>query len=67
METMTFRIDGLDHVGGDPECGWCWSGYPKPHEDCTGLLHASFGDENYDGDYWLYYRCDVCGDTTGDD
>jgi hypothetical protein len=28
---------------------------------CPGLIHASFGDEMEDG-YWLYTRCDVCGE-----
>ncbi len=57
----TFTIDGSEHEIGDKECGVCWSGYPKPCK-CGGLIHAEFGDENYDGDYWLYYKCDLCGD-----
>lgn len=28
---------------------------------CPGLIHASFGDEMQDG-YWLYTKCDVCGE-----
>jgi hypothetical protein len=57
----TFKIDGVDHEIGDKECSDCWSGYPKPCK-CGGFIHAKFGDENYDGDYWLYYSCDVCGE-----
>lgn len=57
----TFKIDGVEHEIGDKECSDCWSGYPKPCK-CGGLIHAEFGDENYDMDYWLYYKCDLCGD-----
>ena len=60
---------GHQHRIGDPNCdeGWC-SGqgfsYPKPCETtdgCPGLVHANFGDESWDG-YWLYTKCDVCGE-----
>lgn len=55
-----------DHRSGDPTCGegWCLSDYPKPCEEpgCTGLVHANFGDENADCDYWLDTKCDVCGE-----
>lgn len=59
------------HTVGDAECtvGWCGgiSGYPENcefTEGCNGLVHAEFGDENGDGDYWLYYKCDQCGETS---
>lgn len=55
------------HGVGDKECGegWCGSHYPIPCDngDCKGLIHANFGDESYDGDYWCYTRCDVCGES----
>jgi hypothetical protein len=54
-------IDQDEHDVGDRECGQCWGGYPKDCP-CGGLIHASFGDENSDGDYWLATRCDRCGE-----
>ena len=57
----TFKIDTWTHVKGDKDCDGCWAGYPKECE-CGGLVHAEFGDENFDGDYWLIYLCDRCGD-----
>jgi hypothetical protein len=51
-----------DHNVGDKECHRCWTNYPKPCH-CGGLIHAEFCDEDYDGDYWLSYKCDKCGDT----
>ena len=50
-----------EHKIGDMGCSECWRDYPKLCE-CKGLIHASFGDENYDGDYWLYTKCDKCGE-----
>lgn len=53
------------HVVGDPACeeGWCGNVYPKPCDNggCPGLIHASYCDETDDG-YYLYTRCDVCGE-----
>lgn len=55
-----------NHVIGNKKCneGWCNKGshYPKQCV-CGGLIHADFGDENRDGDYWLYTKCDKCGGT----
>jgi hypothetical protein len=69
-EPVTFDFGdmiGYEHRIGDLGCdqGWCGSGYPKACEDpaCSGLVHANFGDENADGDYWLYTNCDVCGES----
>lgn len=61
-ETQTFTLGDLDdqHPIGDQACDECWSGYPKPC-GCGGLVHATFGDEDYDG-YWLYTKCDQCGE-----
>jgi len=56
-----FKIDHNNHFTGDKKCSGCWGNYPEPCK-CGGLIHAEFGDENYDGDYWLYYRCDKCGE-----
>lgn len=55
-------IDGNEHIVGDKGCSECWQDYPKTC-DCGGLIHASFGDENADGDYYLNYKCDKCGST----
>ena len=60
MGEDTFKIDGDDHRIGDDGCQECWCGYPKKCV-CGGLVHAAFGDENSDGDYWLYKKCDQCG------
>jgi hypothetical protein len=54
------RFGPLDHDRDDPECSYCWRGYPRPCA-CGGLVHAQFGDENWDGDYWLDRACDRCG------
>lgn len=59
------------HAVGDRGCeeGWCSGGlgsYPKlcdSTDGCPGLVHAAFGDENADGDYWLFTKCDVCGES----
>lgn len=59
-------IIGYEHRIGDEDCseGWCGSTYPKSceKEECTGLVHANFGDEDSDCNYWLYTKCDVCGE-----
>lgn len=62
-KTFKFGEDDSPHEIGKSDCDECWNGYPKRCEDrdCSGLIHASFGDENGDGDYWLYKECDVCG------
>jgi hypothetical protein len=65
--TLDITGEGMyQHRTGDPACdeGWCGGDYPKPceAEGCTGLVHADFGDEDYDGDYWLHTRCDRCGE-----
>ncbi len=66
-EIKTFDVSGegiYQHKIGDAECreGWCDGGrnYPCPCE-CGGLIHADFGDENWDG-YWLHTKCDKCGE-----
>lgn len=63
-ETIKFGDSSDLHKVGDAECGegWCGSSYPMPCK-CGGLIHANFGDEDYDG-YWLYKMCDKCGDVT---
>lgn len=57
---MYIEIDGNRHKIGESECPQCWSGYPKKCT-CGGLVHAEFGDENWEGDYWIYKECDKCG------
>lgn len=54
------EIDGDKHRVGNKNCEECWGNYPRKHKDCGGLVHSAFGDENYDGDYWLYTKCDKC-------
>jgi len=52
------------HEIGDSDCceGWCGGGFSYPRQcECGGLIHADFGDENSDCDYWLYTKCDKCG------
>jgi hypothetical protein len=64
----TFDVSGegrYDHVIGDEHCneGWCNGGDDFPYRcECGGLIHADFGDEEYSGDYWLYEKCDKCGE-----
>lgn len=58
------REVGTLHAVGDFDCkqGWCGdsiNGYPRKC-DCGGLVHAEFGDEDWDGDYWLITKCDTC-------
>jgi len=56
--------EGLyQHEIGNANCqeGWCSGGGGFPHPcRCGGLIHADFGDEDWD-DYWLYRKCDRCG------
>lgn len=65
METFTFGESHEPHEKGNPECPACWGDYPTPHY-CGGLMHAEFGDENWDS-YWLYYQCDQCAETSAPD
>jgi hypothetical protein len=62
LEVFDFGDLEYDHVVGAEVCEPCWSGYPQQHEcgmiGC--LLHAQFGDENADCDYWLYEMGDLC-------
>lgn len=67
METIDVSGEGMyQHVVGDENCraGWCAGRgpYPKPCE-CGGLIHADFGDEDSDCNYWLYTKCDRCGES----
>jgi len=60
MKTIDVSGEGLyRHIIGDKDCnkGWCGNGmgYPK-RCSCGGLIHADFGDENIDCNYWLYTR-----------
>lgn len=59
----TFEVNGYDHQKNNPECPACWRGFPVPCE-CGGLIHAEFGDENANGDYYLIYRCSKCDNYT---
>ena len=68
QDEATIDVSGeriYKHKVGDEKCqeGWCDGGdrWPKRCK-CGGLVHADFGDENSDGDYWLYRKCDRCDD-----
>ena len=63
LKTIDVSGEGIyQHIVGDENCcqGWCGEEYPKPCS-CGGLIHADFGDEDIDCNYWLYTRCDKCG------
>ena len=63
-DTIDVSGEGLyRHEVGDRKCGegWCGRDYPRPCV-CGGLIHADFGDEDRDCNYWLYLKCDRCGD-----
>lgn len=40
-----------------------WDDFTKMCPKCGGEVHSHFGDENYDGDYWLIYHCHKCGES----
>jgi len=63
MEIETFTIGDTDHPHeiGNVDCGYCWTEHPLQCE-CGGLIHTAFGDEDSDCNYWLYKRCDRCGE-----
>ena len=70
MTIDTFSMGDMNysvgHEVGNKNCPECWYNEVKTCESCNeGLVHTCFGDENSDGDYWLYYLCDKCGDTSG--
>lgn len=64
MKTFNVSGEGLyQHEVGNKDCqvGWCGvDDHPLPCK-CGGLIHVDFGDEDYDGDYWLCRKCDKCG------
>lgn len=62
MNTFKVSTDGnSEHEIGNAECPDCWSGFPVSCE-CGGLVHAEFGDEDADSNYWLHRKCDKCDD-----
>lgn len=68
-EQKTFDVSGEgihQHEVGNKDCigGWCggFDEFPHVHEGCGGLVHADFGDEDADDSYWLYCKCDKCGE-----
>jgi hypothetical protein len=63
MSEKFFEIGGnKNHKVGDKRCPECFgSAWPVPCK-CGGEIHSEFGDENSDGDYWLYTACDQCGE-----
>ena len=64
MDAIAVVLDGEEHrMVSTDECDTCWQGYPHVHEDCGGLIHADFGDESWNGDYWLRTLCERCGES----
>jgi hypothetical protein len=69
--TFAFSVAYADYshlvaASENDDCNSCWSSdWPKKCSDpeCKGYVHTEFGEENYDGDYWLNYCCDQCGST----
>ena len=62
MEQEFIEIAGISHRVGDIDCGEGWCGRASAFScKCGGLIHAEFGDENSNGDYWLHEMCDKCG------
>jgi hypothetical protein len=68
-EPRAFLPGGVfdDHTIAADNCRPCWSTYPKPctRADCSGLVHAVFGDYvgSFDDEgYYLETSCDVCGE-----
>jgi len=59
-KTFSFGDVDYPHEIGNRNCPECWDGYPKKCL-CGGLIHAQFGDEDSDCNYWLYQDCDKCG------
>lgn len=59
MSNNTIKIDESEHIIGDCDCDFCWTGYPKKCE-CGGLIHAEFIDEGCNGDVSIAYQCDKC-------
>lgn len=67
-ETITVGEWDAQHPVGDAGCmvGWCagvYGVFPHPcgRKECTGLMHAEFFEEDWDG-YYLSTKCDVCGE-----
>lgn len=64
----SIEVDGRVHLVDDKSCheGWCGGAYNYPkscgRQGCDGLVHAEFGDEDSDCNYWLYTKCDKCGE-----
>ena len=61
---MDWKPSGWEtfHKIGDPECSECFL-HGSSECACGGRIHHEYGDENYDGDYWTYDKCDKCGES----
>jgi hypothetical protein len=58
-----FTVGDKDyHEANNLKCSACWPGYPVRCK-CGGLIHAAYGDEDYDGDFYLVTLCSKCGST----
>ena len=51
----------VEHEKGNKDCPECWDKETLLCQ-CGGIIHTDFGDENSDGDYWLYKTCENCDD-----
>jgi hypothetical protein len=60
MERVFTLGTDTDHTVGDHGCPACPEDYPEPCR-CGGLIHATTGDEDVDGNPALITACDVCG------
>jgi len=64
-DTFKFGEAGAEEVHRiGAECVQCWKGYPRPCAKCVGgHVHGAWGDEDAaTGNYWLYTKCDTCGE-----
>lgn len=65
-EFFTFTgVGGSRHSIGDSNCTTCFDriGYPCK---CGGRIHSEFGDEHDNGDYYVLYCCEKCGEVSTD-
>lgn len=65
MPDFSIDEDFSSHIVGNEDCeeGFCGCRCDYPRKcTCGGLIHAEFGDEDADCNFWLYTRCDKCGE-----
>jgi len=63
MKTFDVSGEGIyTHVIGEDTCRICFGRDFPLKCKCGGLVHSDFGDEDSDCNYWLYKKCDRCGE-----